>query len=123
MGAASARHLQTREPERGLRRSAPARSGPGRARARTRAERRRRQRHFARRRRDLLEDAALALVLTLILISLTAGLGVIALIEGPLATGLLASVLVPRWRRRAAQAPGSRSRRHPRERYPERYGD
>jgi 4-hydroxybenzoate polyprenyltransferase len=67
---------------------------------RTRAERRRRERHFARRRRDLLEDMGLAVVFSLILITLTAGLGVIALLELPVSAALVASVLIPRIRRR-----------------------
>jgi len=43
-------------------------------------ERRRRQRHFARRRRDLLEDAGVALTVSLVLVVFTAGLGVLALL-------------------------------------------
>lgn len=116
MSVAPARHVGLRDSEPGTARTAASsrRSAPAQAqaRARARAERRRRQRHFARRRRDLLEDVGLALVLTLVLISFTAGLGVIALLEGPLAAGLIASVLVPRVRqRRAERALGHDSRR------------
>jgi predicted anti-sigma-YlaC factor YlaD len=110
MSAASARHFETRDSERGLRaqgaeparRPASART-PGSARTQTRArasaERRRRQRHFARRRRDLLEDTALALLVTVVLLTVTAGLGVIALLEIPMAVTLLATILIPRVRR------------------------
>jgi Flp pilus assembly protein TadB len=116
MSAASARHFQTRESERALRRPQPDEHSPvqaqEQARARLRAQRRRRQRHFARRRRDLLEDMGFALILTVLLAIFTAGLGVIALLEIPLGAALVASVLVPRVRRRrAAQAPGRRRRR------------
>jgi uncharacterized membrane protein len=70
-----------------------------------RAERRRRERHFARRRRDLLEDVALALLLTIFALILTAGLGVIALIEIPVAGAAIGSVVLERWvRRRRRQA-------------------
>ena len=60
---------------------------------RSSAERRRRERHLRRRRRDLLADTAFALVLTIMLISVTAGLGVLALLEVPIA-GLVAISLV-----------------------------
>jgi hypothetical protein len=62
-------------------------------------EHRRRSKHFARRRRDLLEDAAAALLITLLAITLTAGLGVIALIEIPLSLVLVVSHLLGRLRR------------------------
>jgi hypothetical protein len=55
----------------------------------------------------LLEDAGLALLLTLVLISFTAGLGALALLEIPLAGGLVASLAIERRRRRH----GSRRRR------------
>jgi Flp pilus assembly protein TadB len=99
MSAASARHFETRDSERAVRGqgAAPARRP---ARARANAERRRRQRHFARRRRDLLEDTALALLLTVVLLTVTAGLGVIALLEIPMAIVLIASIVIPRVRRR-----------------------
>src|ERR1700756_343299 len=58
-------------------RRAPARS-PGRTRpSRQGRARRRRAEHFRRRRRDLLVDAVAALVLALILVSLTAGLRIL----------------------------------------------
>ena len=71
---------------------------PARSREAMRAERRRRERHFRLRRRDLLLDAAMALGLTVILISVTAGLGVLALLELPIALGVAASVIVERVR-------------------------
>jgi hypothetical protein len=54
-------------------------------------ERRRRERHFRRRRRDLLEDTAIALLLAIILVSVTAGLGVLALLELPVVVALIGS--------------------------------
>jgi hypothetical protein len=111
MRAASARHFQDRDSERGVR-SRPDRPGArAQARAWANAERRRRQRHFARRRRDLLEDAGIALLLTLTLLVLTAGLGVVALLELPMAGILAASVVIPRIRRhRRRHRPGPKQR-------------
>jgi hypothetical protein len=86
----------------------------GKRAAARRAERRRRERHFRRRRRDLLEDAIVALLAALILISVTAGLGVLALLEMPLAMLLITSSLIERrsrGRRGAAQRRLTRSRR------------
>lgn len=72
-------------------------SPPAEERVRRRAlEHRRRQRHFARRRRDLLEDTVAALALTILAISITAGLGVIALFEVPLALLLCISYVLDR---------------------------
>lgn len=65
-------------------------------------ERRRRQRLLARRRRDLLEDSAAAIVLTIVAVTLTAGLGVIALIEVPVVLALVFSYVRDRRRRRGA---------------------
>jgi hypothetical protein len=62
------------------------------------AERRRRERHFRRRRLDLLQDAGLALVVTIVLISQTAGLGVLALLMVPLAGVLVGSCIAVRAR-------------------------
>lgn len=76
-----------------------------RERPRAASERRRRERHFARRRRDLLEDAGIAAFLAIVLIASTAGLGVVALIMLVVGAALAASVLVPRVRaRRRARA-------------------
>lgn len=63
-------------------------------------ERRRQRRLLARRRRDLLEDSVAALVLTIVAITLTAGLGVIALIELPVVLALVISYVRDRRRRR-----------------------
>lgn len=63
-------------------------------------ERGRRRRHFARRRRDLLEDAVAAFVLTILTITITAGLGVIALFEVPAALLLSVSYVLDRRARR-----------------------
>src|SRR5689334_24313903 len=51
-----------------------------------RRQRRERQRHFARRRRDLLQDTLVGLLLAVVILSVTAGLAVVALIE--LAVGM-----------------------------------
>lgn len=76
-----------------------------------RAERRRRERHFRRRRRDLLEDATAALVVAILLLTVTSGLGVLALLEIPLAAILIgSSVLERRARRRRSLHGPSRSR-------------
>jgi hypothetical protein len=63
-------------------------------------QRRRQQRLLARRRRDLLEDVVAAIVLTVVAITLTAGLGVIALIEVPVVLALVISYVLDRRRRR-----------------------
>ncbi len=78
-----------------------------------RLERRRRQQHFRRLRRDLLEDVAIAILLTALLLTFAAGLGVVVLLEIPLAGALIGSALARRVRLRrlgsragAAQRPG-----------------
>jgi hypothetical protein len=75
-------------------------------------ERRRRERHFRARRRDVLVDTGVALVLSLALLTLTAGLGVVALIVVPLAAALVASNVLMRLlsRRRATVARAPRRR-------------
>lgn len=91
-------------------------------RRRTTSERRRRERHFRRRRRDLLEDAVLGFVLAIVLIGVTAGLGVLALVVVPAGLALIVWVVVVRVRRwrgvrsgPGLRSPGSaRSRRDPR---------
>ena len=70
--------------------------------------RRRRAEHFRRRRRDLLVDAVLALVLAIILISLTAGLGILLLLVVPMAAGLIAERVI---RHRRARRPAGSPRR------------
>jgi hypothetical protein len=67
------------------------------------AERRRRERHLRRRRRDPLEDVALGLLLTIIALILTAGLGVIALIEIPVAGAVIGSFVLERRARKRRQ--------------------
>lgn len=62
-------------------------------------ERRRRELHLRRRRRDLLEDFAAAILLMTVALVLTAGLGVIALLDIGVAAVLIGSVVVERWLR------------------------
>jgi hypothetical protein len=90
----------------------PRAADQGRGADRARAiERRRRERHFQRRRRDLLEDTALALLITVVLISITAGLGVLTLIILPAAGLMAAAGLAMRVRRARRHATERRSRR------------
>jgi hypothetical protein len=63
-------------------------------------ERRARERHLRRRRRDLLEDSVAALALTVFALTVTAGLGVIALLEVPAAVVVFGSLGIGRARRR-----------------------
>jgi hypothetical protein len=97
----------------------PARAGsaPGQARPQpaprsadraVRLERRRRELHLRRRRRDLLEDFGMALALMILALVLTAGLGVIALLEVPIGGGVIGSYIVERRKRR--RSAGSRGR-------------
>ena len=74
-------------------------------------ERRRRDRHFARLRRDLLEDIGAAIALTILAITLTAGLGVVALIEAPVALLVAASYRLERRIRRQRLHGSTRSAR------------
>jgi hypothetical protein len=67
-------------------------------------ERRRRIRHFRRRRRDLIVDAALAIVLMVLALILTPGLGVLAIIEIPVALALIGTVLAERRIRKRERA-------------------
>lgn len=86
-------------------------------------ERRRRARHFRARRRDLLQDAVVAAVLTLLALSVTAGLGVLAMLELPVAAGLGAAWLVRRRtqkRRREGTADAPTTQRGPRAPGPQR---
>jgi hypothetical protein len=53
-------------------------------------------RHIRRRRRDLLEDVAAAIVLAIAVLIVTAGLGVVALLAVPTAGALLASLIAER---------------------------
>ena len=67
-------------------------------------ERRRRERHFRRRRRDLVFDIAFAIALTVGLITVTAGLGVLVLLAIPIALLLAGSLVAERIRRRPGPA-------------------
>jgi hypothetical protein len=73
---------------------------PGPQPSRDALDRRRRSQQFARRRRDLLGDTAAALLVTLLTITLAAGLGVVVLIELPVALALISSYLLDRRRHR-----------------------
>lgn len=66
----------------------------------TRLERRRRVLHMRRRRRDLLEDLGAGLVLMVFALIVTPGLGMLAIIEFPVALVLIATVVMDRRRRR-----------------------
>lgn len=70
-------------------------------------ERRRRERHWRRLRRDLLEDVLAGLVLMILTLVVTAGLGVVALLEIPAGAAVIGSFVVER-SRRAARAPRAR---------------
>ena len=74
-------------------------------------ERRRRERHYRLRRRDLLEDLGVGLLLTALLLMLTAGLGVLALLDVALVGLLGATGVVERRRRRRAARNRPRQRR------------
>jgi hypothetical protein len=68
-----------------------------------RLERRWRERHLRRRRRDLLADVAIAIVLMIVILIWTAGLGVIALIEIPVGGLIIGSFVFERRMRRRRQ--------------------
>ncbi|HWD65112.1 MAG TPA: hypothetical protein VG405_08040 [Solirubrobacteraceae bacterium] len=53
-----------------------------------------------RRRLDLLQDAGLALILAVFVLTATAGLAVVALLAAPVGVALAASLIVERRRRR-----------------------
>lgn len=98
---------------------APHRPAPSRAPGARATERRRREQHYRLRRRDLLEDFGAGLLVTVLLIMLTAGLGVLALLDLALLGLLTASGVVERRRQRTGRdAPrqrGEPDRRPPRE--------
>lgn len=73
-----------------------------------RIERRRRELHLRRLRRDLLEDVALAILLMIVTLLMTAGLGVIALLEIPTGAVVLGSFMLER-RYRSRDRDRSRS--------------
>jgi Flp pilus assembly protein TadB len=68
------------------------------------SERRRRRRHLQQLRRDLLVDGGLALVLTVLVLSATAGLGVVALLEVPIGAAVLLSFVLERRARRRSRS-------------------
>ncbi|MDQ6807667.1 MAG: hypothetical protein M3065_22575 [Actinomycetota bacterium] len=78
-----------------------------------RIERRRRVVHFRRRRRDLLEDCGAALVLMIFAIILTPGLGMLALLEIPVALAVIGSVIAERRFRKRRREAGRAPRRTP----------
>jgi Sec-independent protein secretion pathway component TatC len=79
-----------------------------------RIERRRRLVHLRRRRRDLLEDSVAAIVLMIFALIITPGLGVLALIEVPVALALIGSIFAERRFRRRRREAGQSARRAPR---------
>ena len=78
--------------------------------ASARAARRRRQRHLRLLRRDLLADLVAAVFLTIVMLSVTAGLGALALAEVPIAGAVIGSFVVERRRRTRRQAATSGAR-------------
>jgi hypothetical protein len=76
-----------------------------------RGERVRRERHLRRRRRDLLEDVAIAFVLMVVALIATPGLGVVAIIAVPVALVLIGTVIAERRLRRRRQATARTPRR------------
>jgi hypothetical protein len=86
-------------------RAQPGRRASSPANSPARREARRRLQHIRRRRRDLLEDTALGLVLAIVVLIVTAGLGVIALISVPAGLALIGSLFAEREirKRRAAR--------------------
>jgi hypothetical protein len=83
-------------------RPAPHRPAPSRPPGVLATERRRRERHYQLRRRDLLEDLGAGMLVTVLLLTLTAGLGVLALLDLALLGLLAASGVVGRRRRGGA---------------------
>lgn len=98
MGAQSARRAAwTSRPDAlapmpGARRDGP----PERSRAEARMQRRRRERHMRRLRREALQDFGLAVVLSVFTLVLTAGLGVVMLLEVPVGAAVAVSFLLER---------------------------
>jgi hypothetical protein len=87
------------EPSRGRQRRAGQVASVAPARA-ARLERRRREQHLRRRRRDLLEDVGIAIVLMIVALIWAAGLAVIALIEIPIGAAVIGSLVLERRRRK-----------------------
>jgi Flp pilus assembly protein TadB len=100
VNARPARRSESSRPTEQLRREPRAPRAPVPADRAVRTERRRREQHLRRRRRDLLEDVAIAILLTIAALIWTAGLGVIAIIAVPIACAVIGSFLVERWLRK-----------------------
>ncbi len=79
---------------------APRRAAPALDARAARIERRRRRRHLQQLRRDLLFDGLAALALMIAIIVVSAGLGVVALLELPAAAIAIGSFVLERRRRR-----------------------
>lgn len=80
--------------------SRPSRASRPSRRPRATADRRRRERHYRLRRRDLVQDLGAGLLVAVLLFMLTAGLGVLALIDFALIGLLIGSGVIGRRRRR-----------------------
>jgi hypothetical protein len=89
-------------PERPLPRRAPTERGPAERppaeRSAARLELRRRRRHLQQLRRDLLVDVLAAIALMIFVLVVTAGLGVVALLELPVGAVVVGSYVVGRRR-------------------------
>jgi uncharacterized protein YjiS (DUF1127 family) len=95
MSAQPARHPP---PARAARAARP-RQRPAAAGRPARIEQRRRRRHLQQLRRDALVDFIAAFALMIVVLIATAGLGVVALLEIPVALAVIASVVAERRRR------------------------
>lgn len=109
---AAARARPAAEPSSPLR---PSRASRPSRRPKATADRRRRERHYRLRRRDLIQDLGAGLLGAVLLFMLTAGLGVLALIDFALVGLLIASGMIGRRHQRAGQSAGAgrRLRRPP----------
>ncbi len=89
----------------------PAQSRPAQSRPAADRTRRRRVQHVRRLRRDLLEDVGLGLVLTLVALILSAGLGMLAILELPVLAAVAGSFVAERVIRRRRAYPPRRAGR------------
>jgi hypothetical protein len=96
VNARPARRSESSRPSEHQRRQPPAPRASLPADRAARVERRRRELQLRRRRRDLLEDAVIALLVTIVALIWTAGLGVIAIIAVPVAAAVIGSFLAER---------------------------
>jgi hypothetical protein len=103
-----------RRPEPDPRRTRDRGAGPsptaGPARGSRARERRRRERHYRLRRRDLLQDTLIAVALAVVMLTTTAGLGVVAILVFATGGALIATIVAERIIRRRARVP-ARGRR------------